>query len=476
MISFGVCIAYLAITTIVGIVLNKRVGGSDSTKNFFVANKTLSPGMVMCLMFGEMIAGSSTVGSATSAFGSGIASVWPNWGQAIGVIVFVIFVGKFFRQASYYGAMSVPEAFEWRFDRKTRMVVLVIVMVVYGIMYALQPLAAASILAPMLGCSTTFMVWIVIAVFCCMALVGIKGIAGMNVIHAVVMYGGMGLVTFLAIRNAGGISEMKAALPESYFDLSYPSTSTMLGNALGSCCGFVLSSTLVNNYYSSKSLKTARNGVTMAAIAVILFALMPALIGIAGQVIMPDAKAGTILYTLASSFSPVVGGIAGMAILAAVFSTAPAFLLTLSTTMTRDFYKIMKPDATDRQQLIFSKVCIVAIAVIAGGLGLNMGSILNNLLGAFQIRGVAGMVLIVSLLWKRLTNKAAFLGTMLGGLTAMFWHFTGNPFGVPPFWAGAAVGLVVMIITTLIWNEGPESEGYRKYLQAVEQIPKEELE
>lgn len=475
MIAFVVCIAYLAITTLVGICLNRKVGGSDNTKNFFVANKTLTPAMVMCLMFGEMIAGSSTVGSATSAFSNGISSVWSNWGQAIGVIVFVIFVGKFFRQASHYGAMSVPEAFEWRFDRKTRMVVLVIVLVVYGIMYALQPIAAANILAPMLGCSTTLMAWIVIIIFCCMALVGLKGVAGMNVVHAIVMYGGMGVITFLAIKNAGGIGGMKAALTVNYFDLSYPRVSTMMGNALGSCCGFILSSTLVNNYYSSKNLKTAKTGVTMAAVAVIIFALMPSLIGIAGKVIMPDAEPGTILYTLADSFSPVIGGIAGMAILAAVFSTAPAFLLTLSTTVTRDFFKVVKPDATDKQQLIFSKVCIFAIAIIAGGLGLNIRSILNNLLGAFQIRGVAGMVLIVSLLWKRLTNNAAFAGTMLGGITAMVWHFSGQPFGIPPFWAGALVGLVSMIVVTLIWSEGQESIGYRKYREAVEKIPKEEL-
>ena len=47
--------------------------------------------------------------------------------------------------------MSVPEAFAFRFDKRVRLVVLVIIMFVYGIIFSQQPIAAAALLSSMLG-------------------------------------------------------------------------------------------------------------------------------------------------------------------------------------------------------------------------------------------------------------------------------------------------------------------------------------
>ena len=69
--------------------LNKRSNAYESTKSLFVAKKELGLPFIVALLFGEMIAGSSTVGSSTSAFDSGYTSILVNWGMALGVFLFL---------------------------------------------------------------------------------------------------------------------------------------------------------------------------------------------------------------------------------------------------------------------------------------------------------------------------------------------------------------------------------------------------
>ena len=463
MTAFFVVAAYIVITTGVGWYLSNRAKSSNDTKSFFLAKKNLGPILICFLMFGEMVAGSSTVGSATTAFNSGLSSVWTNWGQALGVLVFVFTVSKFYRVASHNGAYSVPEAFEFRFDHRTRLVVMVIVMVVYGIMFAMQPRAAAAVLAPMINVDITVMSWVMACIFIIQALVGLG------------LYAGVGIVAFLAFHEVGGLAPISQTLPEHFLRVDYPNVQSMIGTAVGSMFGFILSSTLVANVYGAKSKKAANTGVSVAAVLVIIFALFPAFVGVAGRYLMPDAAPGTILYSVAGRYGDVVGGIASMAIIAAVFSTGPAFLLTLSTTLTRDFYvALIKPDADDKAQLRFSKLAIVGIGLVATFLGLNATSILSQVSGAFQIRSVAGVVLIISVYWKKVDKRAAFWSILVGGIVAAVWHFSGQPFGIVPFWPGNIVGVAILLILTLTngYSESPDYTAYREHMEA---IPPEEL-
>ncbi len=135
--------------------------GDNSIQHFIVAKKHLGIGLTVALMFGERVAGSSTVGNAASAFKMGLSSVWTNWGMVLGVLVFVFCTAKFYRRAGHFGVMSVPEAFAFRFDKRVRLVVLVIIMFVYGIIFSQQPIAAAALLSSMLGVNKAVLAWIV---------------------------------------------------------------------------------------------------------------------------------------------------------------------------------------------------------------------------------------------------------------------------------------------------------------------------
>lgn len=469
-------IGYIVVTTAVGWFLSTRTKSRNDINSFFVGKKELGAVLVCFTMFGEMIAGSSTVGSAQTAFSMGLSSAWTNWGQSLGVFVFVLTVSKLYRVAGHYGAYSVPEAFEFRFDsKKCRMVVMVIVLVVYGILFAMQPKAAANIIAPMINVDVTVMTWVMGIIFVLQALVGLKGIAAMNVVHSAILYVGCIVVGVLAWNHVGSLDVVTETLGADYLSITQPSLGTVIGNAAGGLFAFILSTSLVANVYSAKTKKTANVGVIAAAVLVIVFAFFPAIIGIFGKVMYPDADAGTIFYTVADTFGPAVGALASMAIIAAVFSTAPAFLLTLSTTLTRDFYlTLVKKNATDKQQLNFSKWAIVGIGIVATFLGIYASNILTQVNGAFQIRAVAGLVLIIGAYWKKVDRNSAFWAMLVGGVVAAVWHFAGQPFGIVPFWPGCGVGFVLLVVLTLC-NGKSVSDDYARYKSLMDAVPAEKL-
>jgi len=458
---------YFVITAAIGVWMTRQKAG---VAEYFVAKKGLSWWLIIPLLFAEMIAGAGTVGNAGDAFKYGISAVWMNWGMSLGVIFVLVTVTLFYRvMSNKKGIISVPEAFKHRFDQKTRMVMMAILVLVYIMLFAMQPIAAASILAPMLGMNKMMLVWIMGALFIILTITGgMKGLAWMNVLHSAVMYIGLGLVAYVSVKAAGGLGHMQAVLPAGYFEFTKPSIGIVIGTALGTCLSYACASTVVGTIFGATSNGEIKKGFYGAAIMVFIFAVFPALIGMAGKVVMPKAAAASVLYTMANNSGNLYGVLAAMGVLAAILSTAPALLLITATMCSRDFYRTLKPDATDQQEMFFGKASMVVLGLLATYMGMNATSILAGLVGAFNIRAIAGLVLAVSLVWPRVDSRAAFWSMLLGGLTAGYWHFAGNPHGISSLWPSLIVGIPILVVLTLMAKK-PESDGYLVYKQALDE-------
>lgn len=458
---------YLIVVTSIGIYASTR---SKNVSEYLVAKRNLSAFMVMVLLFGEMISGAATVGKATEAFRFGLSSVWVNWGMVIGLWMFALLgMGNFFRAfGAQRGGMSVPEAYKFLFDRRTALAMMVILAIVYSILYALQPLALAGILGPMFGIEKNRMAIISGGIMTLIAVTGgLTGMAWMNCVHATVMILSLLTVTWASIGHAGGWARMTTVLPDTYFDFIQPDWLTVIAWAFGTGISLLCAATTAGAAFGARSSKDANKGMFLAGLLILSYAVLPALIGMAAKVAYPAMTPTIALFGMANSISPLMGGLASMAIVAAIFSTGPALLLIVGTVLARDFYKgLLKPEATDREQLIFSRVTVGMTGILGTYFGLKATSILYSVLGAFQIRAFAGVVLAVALFWPRVTKEAAFWSLCVGASLAGAWHFAGNPYGLQPLWPSLGVGLALLSVMTLLSKE-PVSPGYRRYREVM---------
>ncbi len=474
-IALVMVVAYLIFTTAISLFFAKR--SKNSSKEYFVANRSLGTFLIVTLLFSEIIAGSGTIGNAAEAFNIGLSSAWTNWGMAVGCFIFVPLVGKFYRaMAIHKDIVSIPQAYSYRFDQRVRLLMVVILVVVYIILYSTQATAAASIIAPMCGVDKTLITWGVTALFVVVAITGgMSGIAWMNAIHSVVMYIAMIVVCFRSISAIGGMETLTSALPVTYFSVTQPNLPTVLANALATAFSFLAAANITTCTFGAKSMKASQRGIFIGGLVVIPFAFTPALIGICAKVMMPGIAANDALYGMANYLGTGYAGLVSMAIIAAIWSTAPTLLLIVCTTVTRDLYKgYIRPQATDREQLRFSKIMAVVIGVAGTFIGMNASSILNQMLGAFQIRSIVGIVLAISLFWPRVNSRSGFWSMLAGGVVAAVWQFSGKPFGIAPLWPAAVVCLLILIPMTLMSRE-KVSQGYRLYSEAVEALKAEDI-
>lgn len=470
---FVMLVGYIAITVIIGVVIATRGSGrkDTSSRQFLTAQGNLSWFMIIPLLFAEMMAGAATIGKAATGFTTGLSAVWVNWGMSIGMIVFIVFAARFYRAMHRkYDILSVPEAFKFMFDQRCRTVMLIIIVVVYCFLYSSQPLSAAALIAPMIGCDAALLAWIVSALFIAVTLLGgMKGLAVMNIVHMVVMYAGLIAAATGSLDMAGGFAALQENLPASYFSLFEPDIWSTLANAIGIGISFLAAATMVTATISARSARDMALGTWGAAAIVIPFATLPAIIGMCAAVIMPGIDPNTALFSMSNAQGPAIAGVVSMAIAAAIWSSAPAALLFISNTLTQDFYVVVRPKSTDRQRLLFSRLAVVVLGIAATWLGLNASSILGQLYAAFQIRSVVGIVLLVAMAWPRVTSAAAFWSMLSGGSVAAVWHFAGSPANIEPLWPACAITVIVLVGMTLA-SKTMVSDGYKRYEAARDEL------
>ena len=123
-------------------------------------------------------------------------------------------------------------------------------------------------------------------------------------------------------------------------------------------------------------------------------------------------------------FNPWIAGIILSAILAAVMSTLSCQLLVCSSAITEDFYKgFLRKNAPQKELVWVGRLMVLAIAIISILIASDPNSkVLKLVEFAWAGFGAAfGPVVILSVLWKRITAYGALSGMIAGALTVVAW-------------------------------------------------------
>ena len=109
--------------------------------------------------------------------------------------------------------------------------------------------------------------------------------------------------------------------------------------------------------------------------------------------------------------------------LSAALSTADGLILAMTTAATHDFYKtLIRPEATEKEEVKVARIAMAAIAVIAGVIAYLQ--ITNPVIGAYVAKTVGwafafaaatlSPAIILGIFWKRTTKEAAIIGMFVG--------------------------------------------------------------
>lgn len=220
----------------------------------------------------------------------------------------------------------------------------------------------------------------------------------------------------LRIFNGGGQAEILAMISSLAWGLGY----------------FGQPHILVR-FISVKSVKELVKARHIAMIWVVISLVGAIAVGITGIAVFPsvsdlggDAEK-VFIYLINKLFNPWFGGVLLAAILSAIMSTIDSQLLVSSSTLTEDFYRYIKKDATEKEKIWTGRICIIIIAAIAYVLAMNPNAkVLSMVAYAWAgFGGVFGPAVLITLYFKNMNWKSVFAGMITGTITIILWKYLG---------------------------------------------------
>lgn len=452
-------LGYIFIMVGFGIWISRRNGGNETTKDYFLASKSLPWWAVGGSLIASNISTEQILGMNGSGFAIGLAISAYELMAAITLILVAKYFLPIFLQEGIY---TMPQFLEKRYNGVVRTimaiiwVVLIIFINITSIFYlgglAIENLTGWPFIYGIIGLalySATFSIF-----------GGLKAVVWTDVAQVVVLVIGGLVASYMVVSFVGGggyiagIKQLFAEAPEK-FDMIFEKTSSYIDiqsgekksayDLLPGISVLVGGMWIANLYYwgnnqyiiqralASKSIKEAQKGVAFAAALKILMPLIVVLPGIAAFVILQNpenygftgegiSKADEAFPWVLNNF--VQDGLKGLvfaALVAAIGSSISSMVNSVSTMFTLDIYRPLfasnlssTEEIGDNKQLvtigkITSAVCLLIGVLIAPALG-SLEQVIQFIqeFTGFLSPGVLS-IFILGMFWKRAEANAALI-------------------------------------------------------------------
>ena len=271
---------------------------------------------------------------------------------------------------------------------------------------------------------------------------GLLGAAWVNVVQLAVKLIGFAVALPFVLAGAGGVSGLLRAAPDPGY-ASFWNGGMSLSLVVLMVPAFLTSPGLLQKMFGARNEKVVRAGIGVNGLMLMLFGLVPALLGMAARMHHPGLPQELALPTLLSrDLPPAIGGLLLAAIFSAEVSSADAVLFMLSTSLSQDLYRrFINPAATDGQVLRAARLG----AVSGGALGILIALVTPTIIGALSVfyamLGATLLVPVMVAVHGRSDRRREVLASIVAGALAVLvvQVTVGNRAG--SVWTPATVGL-----------------------------------
>ena len=283
----AVLLAYAGILVGLGLYLSRRV---QSVGDFFVAGRGLPPGLIFATFLAANIGAGSTVGATGRGYTQGLSAVWWVGSAGLGSLVLAFFVGpRIWRLAKKHNFLTVGDFLEMRYSRAVRLFLGVTLWLGCLFILAGQLIAIAWILNVTAGLPKAWgcaLGGMVVAVY--FSAGGLRTAASLHVIQITVKMTGFFIAVPWALHAVGGWAKLHTmAAPPGYFSPVGVGLRGVLGYIVVFMPNFFIAPGLFQKLYGARSESAVRKGVGWHAVVLLLYAVLPALIGMIARSAFP---------------------------------------------------------------------------------------------------------------------------------------------------------------------------------------------
>jgi SSS family solute:Na+ symporter len=404
-----------------GLWMSRRV---RETGSFFVADRSLGPGLVFATFLAANIGAGSIIGASGLAYSVGVSAWWFVGSAGIGQLAFALWIGpRVWRIAKEHGLYTAGDYLELRYGSAVRAVIASVLWLGTLTILSAQLIAMSEILEWVLGVPR----WVGAVVGGVVMTVyfgtgGLLTAAWVNLVQLVVLLGGFAIGVPMAVSIAGGWQAVLAAAPDTPGYMSVWTTGGLVFFVL-IMPAFVVSPGLLQKGFGAVDERALRLGVGAQAIVLLAFAVAPVTMGLVAHVYAPTlANPEFAVPTVLTLGLPVLLGALGLAaVFSAEMSSADAVLFMLSTSLSKDIYKrYIAPDASDARVLRVARLAAVA----GGGAGVLLTILIPTVIDAitifYSVLSVSLFVPVVAGLYSRRPGVPEALAAIGAGIAGLF--------------------------------------------------------
>lgn len=453
------------------------------SEGYMLGGRDLSPSVTALSAGASDMSGWLLMGLPGYMYASGIVSFWICLGLSIGALTNYLIVAPRLRVYTEVAnnSITLPDYFANRFrsnSKLLRMISAIVVITFFTVYTAASLTAGGKLFESSLHLSYSLGIWVTAGIVVLYTLIGgFLAVSMTDFVQGCIMLLALLIVPIVAFTDLGGVSstiDVVSNINPELLNITNGVTVMGIISLMAWGLGYFGQPHIIVRFMAIRSVKdvpTARNiGISWMLLS-LAGAMLTGFTGIAyvnqhPEMTLKDPETIFLVFSQIL-FYPLVAGFLLAAILAAVMSTISSQLLVVSSSLTRDVYKLfLDKEASESRQVLVGRISVIAVSLLAIMMASDPNSsVLKLVSNAWAGLGAAfGPLVIMSLLWKRMNGNGALAGMIVGAVTVIIWiyggfEYNGTPLNdvmyaiVPAF----ILSLIAIVVGSLVTAE-PNAE------------------
>jgi|APTNR8051073442_1049403.scaffolds.fasta_scaffold02122_7 SSS family transporter len=445
----------------------RRKQKQGSLNQFYLADRSLGPLVLMLTFYATQYSGNSLVGLPGETHRVGFLWILSLGYMTSVVVAYLLFAPNLYRASRTYGFVTPGDWIDHRFQSPTLTLFANFLFLLVMVNFLLaQLMAMGHVVTTASGHAVPFWAGVAglgLVIVLYETVGGMRAVAWTDCVQGGLLMLGLAGIMIAVLPGLGGLHDTsawiiehapeKAAVPEGAAIRTWISTLLLVGFSAA------IYPQAIQRIFAAESARTLRNSLRAMAflplvtvlpmflIGILSIPRLSGLDGVAADQVMPallNAWAGETLYLRGMVIVVLVGAIA------AIMSTADSVLLSLSSILAKDILgKVWLPDASSQQLARLGKV--LSWAVLSGLIVFALSpriSLWGLIELKLEILIQISPLFILGTLWPGMTARGALAGLSVGTIlsAALTLSGAGKVWG----WHSGVIGVAANLIVALL--------------------------
>ena len=444
---------YLIAMVSIGVYFVRRI---QNTEDYYVADHSFGPLVLMATVCATIIGGSGLMGRAGKAYSGGFMAIMTALPYLLGMFIFSGISGRISDVGMQHNVSSIPELFEKRFGRAAKLVLSALIAFTMMGTVASQVRAAGTIINMLGGdVGLTYELGALIACVVFMVYTATSGLFGVVYTDVFQFYMLLLFVYILipvsSLRSVGGWGSFTAnldpALVKPYINGS------ILGDIVTYLVFTMAGAEMWQRAFAAKDRGSAKKGMFLGTSVYGLTIILVFFMGIIGHQVLGEGVTNTDSVVPGLAIKVLPAGLTGLALaglLSVIMSTADSYLLVSVQTCVHDIGKTISPGMSDRREILLSRVFSLILPLGALVIALYIQNAYDILMFSWSFYAAAcGLPCFAALYWRKATGAGVLAGMLAGFVVCVAWKQMGLPFGLGAAVPGAIACAAALVIVSL---------------------------